>query len=783
MTRLNKIGILILILALPALFQTCKKNDYQYQYVNLEAFFPYMTKAFEENTYPLIQKNIKKLRHMLKGFRIYKRRQPIVWAVEKESSITAYFSHLTDKTVMLTCTPFNPSGQPHQAAEIFINGNHLKKIEFAKEGQYNFNIPAGFLLYGSNRISFKWEFLRSPKDFGMNDDNRKYALGLSYIQFQNKSQKNAAQKRKTLSKIGLNRKSKPAMIEIPHGGIIEYFIPLPERSCLRFKLSSRQKYLENSIFHAAVYNEKGDTIIQHFKSDSFHSQKEHQINLDGFARQTVRVVFANSIQNHPNFTMDLIRPAIYSAGKDLPGFLPVKDNKERNKKSGNQKQKKITKSPHVFIYLIDTLRADHLSCYGYFRETSPYIDRFSKSAVLFSHCFATASWTKPAVGSILTGLYPNKHRGEDHKDKLSTDVDMISEILKAHGYTTIYITPNMNNSREVNFDQGNDFYRYTIGGKYGEDFYRSSEFLNREFFKIMATNRHLPGKPLFAFLHTVDPHDPYTPESPFLKFKKTDKQREKLGFPDSIRLRKKTTGLNQQDIDYIKSLYDCEILHNDYYFGKWIEFLKEKNLYEDAIIVLVADHGEQFNEHGSLFHGYSIYNEEIHVPLIIKFPHGEFSGLQTDVIVSQVDIVPTIADYLGIEISSDVDGVSIFNILNHQHFHRSVFVREKLNRGYDKSNFVGIINTANKNKHILTYRNHFFTKAVNIELYDIKKDFAERRGIFAAENLFLVKSVQFLADYFLEKMKSSRFKEEKQLDVQKLDPEKIKQLKALGYIN
>jgi arylsulfatase A-like enzyme len=292
----------------------------------------------------------------------------------------------------------------------------------------------------------------------------------------------------------------------------------------------------------------------------------------------------------------------------------------------------------------------------------------------------------------------------------------------------------------------------------------------------MENNPHLPDKPLFAFLHTVDPHDPYTPEAPFLKFKKTGKQREKLGFPDSIRLKKKTKGLSQQDIDYIKSLYDCEILHNDYYFGKWIELLKEKNLYEDSIIVLAADHGEQFNEHGSLFHGYSIYNEEIHVPLIIKFPGGKFSGTRTDAIVSQVDIVPTIADYLGIEISLEVDGISILNILNNKHFHRSVFVREKLNRDYDKSNFVGIINTANKNKHILTYRNPFFTKAVNIELYDLEKDFAERRGIFEPDNLFLVNSVKFLADYFLEKMKSSRFKEEKQLDLKKLDPEKIKQL-------
>jgi arylsulfatase A-like enzyme len=783
MLRLKKIGLLVLIFVLPALLQTCKENRYKYKYVSLDAFVPYMTKVFEENTYEFVPRNIKRLKHVLKGFRIYRKKIPITWAVERESSIIAYFSELADKTVVLRCSPFNPPGQPHQLGEIFINGNYLRKIVFKNKGQYHFTIPSNLLNYGSNHITFKWKYLRSPQDFGVNNEKRKYAVGLSYIKFQNKSQRYKSKRPKNPGKICLNRKAKVPGIEIPHGGIIEYFINLPEKSHLRFRLSSRRKYLKNSIFYAAVYSDRGEKIIRHLKSDSFHSQKVHQINLNQFAKETVKIVFANSIRNHPHLTISLISPTIYSPRESLPGFPGVESSEAGKKKIGNHKQGNIKTNPNVFVYLIDTLRADHLSCYGYGKETTPYIDRFSKTGILFTNCFATASWTKPAVGSILTGLYPNKHNSQDQKDRLSNDVEMISEVLKSHGYATIYITPNMNSSREMNFDQGIDIYRFTIGGKYGEDFYRSSEFLNSEFFEIIENNPNLLDKPLFAFLHTVDPHDPYTPKAPFLKFKKGDKERKELGFSDSIRLKKKIKGLSRKDIDYIKSLYDCEILHNDYYFGKFVDFLKEKNLYENSIIVMVADHGEQFDEHGSIFHGCSIYNEEVHVPLIIKFPYGKFSGIRTGAIVSQVDIFPTILDYLGIEISPGVDGLSIFNILNNKHFKRPVFIKEKLNRGFDKSNFVGFIDTVGKKKHIITYWNELFINASDFELYDLEKDFAEKTDIFEKENIFSVKAIKFIADYFLEKMKSPGFKEEKKLDLKKLDPEKLKQLKTLGYLN
>jgi arylsulfatase A-like enzyme len=328
-----------------------------------------------------------------------------------------------------------------------------------------------------------------------------------------------------------------------------------------------------------------------------------------------------------------------------------------------------------------------------------------------------------------------------------------------------------------NFIQGIDFYKFSIQKPHRRSHYRSSEYLDEDFSDIIENNPGLRDKPIFAFLHTVDPHDPYTPKPPFLKFKKNDPGRGKLAYPVNIGIKKAEGGLSREDIDFIKSLYDCEILHNDYYFGKWIEYLKEKNLYENAIIILVADHGEQFDEHDNFFHGQSIYNEEAHVPLIIKLPYDEFPGTQTDTFVSQVDLYPTILGYLGIEVPSVVDGVNLLDILKSKGLKRPVFIKEEM----DGCNFLGMISQDNI-KHIITYRDESFIKEINIEQYNLVKDFREKTDMFEKENPFHARFIKFSADYFLTEMEKQAFKEEKEVDLNKLDPGKIEQLKALGYL-
>jgi arylsulfatase A-like enzyme len=571
------------------------------------------------------------------------------------------------------------------------------------------------------------------------------------------------------------------MLTLPPGGIIEYYVDLPMNPALKFGLLSDMEIAGNSKVNVCIYSEGGEKIIHSFTGEELHQPKENIIELKKFAMETVRIVFSNSKRNHKDLNVSWLNPVIISSStKYLPSFWESR-SKENVGISGVGEVKRSRKA-NVFIYLVDALRADHLSCYGYEKKTSPFLDKFSKDSILFKKCFANASWTRPAVASILTGLYPNKHRAESRKEKLSSDAIMISEVLQSKGFSTHYITANSNVSKAFNFKQGIDNYLYLAKRQENKkDRYFSSEFINENFFKSISESADFAEKPIFAYLHTVDPHEPYTPQDPFLKFKRQDleKGREHLANAANLYKKRGTSGLTEKDLAYVTSLYDCEILHNDYYFGEFIEFLKDKDLYDNSIIVFLADHGEQFMEHRGLTHGNSIYNEEIHVPLVIKFPGGEYADQQSELYVSQVDIVPTILDYLGMDIPPKVDGENVLPFLDEVGFKRTILIKELKVAG---KNFVGFISSADKKKYIARYKGKEFKDMVRYEVYNLRRDFGESDNLFRSRSQFHFQSMKFQIDYLLELIGRSAFRKEKEVDYKKLDPKILEELRGLGYI-
>jgi arylsulfatase A-like enzyme len=459
------------------------------------------------------------------------------------------------------------------------------------------------------------------------------------------------------------------------------------------------------------------------------------------------------MDNDPNSTVFWVNPVIYSySRKSLPPFRRVE--KKPPVRNVPKKDIKRQKSPNVFVYIIDTLRADHLSCYGYKKKTTPFIDEFSKDGFLFNNCFASANWTRPSVGSILSGLCPNKHGAEARKDSISSEVVMLSEILRSMGYSTIHITSTIHTSKKYNFDQGVDYNRcFDIANI-------SSELINSDFSKLINNNPDFSKKPIYAYLHTDDPHDPYAPEEPFLKFTKAIEDKKIISNWSKIRAKIRKHHFTEEEIDSVLSLYDCEISKSDYYFGKFIDYLRQRGLYENSIIVLISDHGEQFNEHGGFFHGGSIYNEEIRVPLIIKFPNGEFSGCQSNLFVSQVDVLPTILEYLGIEIPSGVDGISLLNQSKEFDLKRTIFI----NFNNRKINFNGFIFPLDKTKLITKHKDKSYANVMSYEMYNLENDFQESNCLFKAGSPFYAGSIKFRIDCLLENMERSALKKEDKSD-------------------
>jgi arylsulfatase len=302
--------------------------------------------------------------------------------------------------------------------------------------------------------------------------------------------------------------------------------------------------------------------------------------------------------------------------------------------------------------LVDTLRADHMSTYGYDRRTSPAIDRFADGAVVFEHARSQAACTFPSVNSLLTSRYPDVFaRQGERQFGIPAEYPAIAEILDDRGYYTVAVSQspvvrNKPSKHNPNGGFGRGFDRFVEGCVWR----RHGACLNRKIFRELE----LIERPFFLYLHYMEPHAPYThpPDYP-LKF-----TGEYDGF-DFIRDGKpKPIGnmiyddgpvydITDRDIQHLVDLYDDEIRYFDAVFNRLVKMLEKRGLHEETMIVFASDHGEEFLEHGHITHCRGVWNTVTHVPLMIKIPG--VAGRRIGTAVENLDIVPTILDYLAID--------------------------------------------------------------------------------------------------------------------------------------
>lgn len=787
MIKMKTFKILIVLLYLPLIVSCGKKEETYFNFVDM---FKYVKKNYENKRIYFGDKDRDDGRYLIDGWSVPQERRDgstkirtFRWAVNDESIIKLNVADLSEKEVTMICEPFNIDGLPRQKVNVYVNDLFLKSFEMRNWiATYRFKIKPEFLKYGENIVAFKWHYPRSPSELNIGEDTRKlcarffdFKLGNSDGEESNSSEPEEREKvEEVISEITTHETKEEKAILIPSGGIIEYGVDLPKKPTLKFGL------MGDPSANFTIFVNSEDDIEKRYDYKLGNDTESEKINIDlsEFSKKYVNFIISVSSQSDAYVAWQ--NPVISSSSKREESYWGIFSKEKIAAEKNRTRTDNSDKKPHVFIYLVDTLRADHLGCYGYHKETSPFIDEFSAEGVLFVNAFANASWTKPTVASLLTGMYPNKHGAEDRPDVLPDSVAMLPEILQSSDYHTLYIISNGNVAREFNFDQGNDYYEVVTPHDY-----TSSELINKAFFNWFSENGEKVDKPLFAYLHTVDPHHPYTPKEPFLKFKIEDKEREGLAIRQNVLRKKRREGLSGEDIEYIISLYDCEILHNDYYFQEFINFLKEKNLYDDSIIVILGDHGEQFDEHGELYHGLSIYNEEIQVPIIIKFPHKEFEGYRPKFIMTQVDILPTILDYLGIPFPKGVDGISVLNHLEKKidNINRTVMIKEKLNfESWKGVSYVGFI--LKNEKHIIRYPRYDYADIKSYEVYDLEKDPDERenRNIFVSRMGLLSNKIKFHTDSVLHDYDKLTFSLNEKINLKDLPEEKIKALKALGYI-
>jgi arylsulfatase A-like enzyme/Tfp pilus assembly protein PilF len=400
--------------------------------------------------------------------------------------------------------------------------------------------------------------------------------------------------------------------------------------------------------------------------------------------------------------------------------------------------------PNVILITIDTLRPDHLGCYGYKSIQTPHIDQLALESARFTTVVSQVPQTLPSHCSILTSTYPMSHGVRDNVGyRLDDSKTTLAEVLKQRGFQTGAFVGSYVLDSRFGLGQGFDAYDDHFNPEKNPDGFlkleqlerRGDEVVNHAIQWIGNTNSQ---SPFFAWIHLYDPHDPYDPPPPF-------------------------------KVRYRSNLYDGEIAYADEQVGRLITFLSKRGLYDKTLIVLTSDHGESFGEHREFKHGYFLYDTTLLVPLLIKPIRHAFGKLTIEEQVRLVDVAPTILQILELPRVADFQGMGLLGLLagKQKQLQLEAYSETFYPAQFGASSLRSLRRAGSK-----------FIEAPKPELYDLKADPGELRNVYASN--------QALANQLKNRLgeMSTAFvdKQPGQNSQMALSPEELEKFGALGYV-
>lgn len=404
-----------------------------------------------------------------------------------------------------------------------------------------------------------------------------------------------------------------------------------------------------------------------------------------------------------------------------------------------------TQSPSIILVTIDTTRADRMGFLGSERGLTPNLDALARQSVVFTRAYSQVPLTTPSHAVLLTGTYPQFNHIEDLGASLGKDLPYLPELLRDRGYRTAafvgsYVLDPAGTA--AGFERGFDLYDAHFHERQpGEDRYHSVERRAAEVLSHAMTwlSRQSPG-PFFIWIHFYDPHDPYDPPEPF-----------------------KTR--------YASQPYDGEIAYADWVIGGLVDVLRKHDLYNNTVIAIASDHGEAFGEHGEQRHGMFLYDETIHVPLLLKLPDHRFAGRRVDDRVALVDLAPTLLETAGVSVPSTMQGHSLVPLFDKDRDHHAqppgdaaVYSQSNYARAFGWSG----LSSWRTNKYL-------YIKAPKRELYDQSSDPGALRNLAEASPA-VTDTLDFKLTKFQRDTSSARSASVL------LDPVQAEKLRALGYM-
>jgi len=449
-------------------------------------------------------------------------------------------------------------------------------------------------------------------------------------------------------------------------------------------------------------------------------------------------------------------------------------------------EKALNRPKLILFVIIDTLRADHLGLYGHKGGLTPNIDNFAKHCYVFDRAISASSWTRPSVASMFTACYPSSIGIHTKEDPLPEDLLTLAEILNIYGgYQCHAVSANGHAGKAVGFGQGfNNFILPSYRVTYEDDYFIfPADAVTKTALDYLPNwIKEAKNKPIFLFLHYVDPHDPYVPHPGLLdtpepkgKFNGSRAELKKL---DSI----PKGQMDKKDIERIKHLYRGEVKFCDLWIGKLLKGIAKLQVFkpENVMTIITADHGEGLWKHGIRAHGQNLHEEQVHVPLLIHMPGINSSDINRILQpVSLIDLAPTILTTCGINIPDQFQGQDLTPLM----------------KGLKRSSpndlvYSEVAQIKNVNFEALIWRKKKLIRDRNIspinessyQMYDLSQDPDEykvlgRQGKRPKWSPKLIKTLKRWGD-----VNKTDSKFIKKIDVEKLDKATLDNLRALGYL-
>jgi len=441
--------------------------------------------------------------------------------------------------------------------------------------------------------------------------------------------------------------------------------------------------------------------------------------------------------------------------------------------------------PSVIMIVVDTLRADHLGAYGYARPTSPNLDRFAASGYVFESAIAESSWTSPVIGSLFTSTYPSVHGACTFTAALPPSLDTLATAFQRRGYQTAGISANfVHITRAKGFAAGFDSFVELKRAARADEEDELLGLVPADAAEVTAAARRFLEQrrrgPLFLYLHYMDPHSGYEPPEPY---------RERFaaaGYSGAIdgstaqlkRIAQGEQAVSPEDRQRLVDLYDGEIAFADEEIGRLLQALETLGLADDSYLVVLSDHGEEFLDHGRVFHGSTLYHEVIRVPLIVRPPGGAPDARRLRQVVGLIDVGPTILALTGDPDSRSSQGRSFAGLLGagptpswpglaYSELYADPLVDAQL---YPKQHVVAA--TSERWSYLAR-------RGGGAEMYDLQEDPAQTASLTSPEAAAAAEAARALAQHAMDCEEYSRRVAKVS---EPLTSEQRERLRALGYL-